>query len=89
MEANGSPFSLTGIIQNVQNVFQTLVGSFVGSLRRLGFGVSKMLGVGGEEETKRPAGGQKEAEKEEVRTDIPRGARVIDTSSMSPSEVAF
>ena len=61
----------------------------MGGLRRLGFGISKMLGVGDVEETKQPPGSQQLASKDKERADSPRGTRVIDTSSMSPSEVAF
>lgn len=44
--AASGPFSLSSVLQNVQTVFQNLIGSFVGGLRRLGFGVSKLLGGG-------------------------------------------
>lgn len=48
-ESSG-PFSLSSVIQNASNAFQNLIGSFVGGLRRLGFGVSRMLGIGNVDE---------------------------------------
>jgi hypothetical protein len=39
-------FSLASVIRSVQTVFQNLVGSFVGGLRKLGFGSAASLGSG-------------------------------------------
>ena len=47
---SGGQFSLSSVIQNASNAFQNLIGSFVGGLRRLGFGVSRMLGIGNVDE---------------------------------------
>lgn len=44
--AAGGAFSLSSVLRNVQTVFQNLVGSFTGGLRRLGFGVARLLGGG-------------------------------------------